>query len=62
MHYVSKECPVFKGGVVQENIIHLYGRNKVGSANPITKSVPGVNIPHRPSGQRPDITLLRCKF
>lgn len=54
MHSISKECPVCKGGVVEEKVIPLYGRGKVGSADPRTKPVPGVNIPHRPSGQRPD--------
>lgn len=54
MHSISKECPVCKGGVVEEKVIPLYGRGKVGSADPRTKRVPGVNIPHRPSGQRPD--------
>eukprot|EP01018_Ginkgo_biloba_P034659 Gb_19856 [translate_table: standard] len=54
MHSISKECPVCKAGVVEEKVIPLYGRGKVGSADPRTKAVPGVNIPQRPSGQRPD--------
>lgn len=49
-----KECPVCKASVAEEKVIPLYGRGKVGSADPRTKSMPGVNIPHRPSGQRPD--------
>ena len=56
IHSISKECPVCKAGVVEEKVIPLYGRGKLGSADPRTKPVPGVNIPHRPSGQRPDTT------
>ncbi|XP_057854979.1 uncharacterized protein LOC131064732 [Cryptomeria japonica] len=51
---ISKECPVCKATVVEDKVIPLYGRGKVGSADPRTKSVPGLSIPDRPSGQRPD--------
>jgi len=54
VHSISKECPVCKAGVVEEKVIPLYGRGKVGSADPRTKPPSGVDIPHRPSGQRPD--------
>ncbi|GLJ42516.1 hypothetical protein SUGI_0881330 [Cryptomeria japonica] len=50
---IYKECPVCKTTVVEDKVIPLYGRGKVRSADPRTKSVPDVSIPHRPSGQRP---------
>ena len=50
IHSISKEYPFCKAGVVEEKVIPLYGRGKLGSADPRTKLVPGVNIPHRPSG------------
>jgi E3 ubiquitin-protein ligase RNF5 len=54
VHSICQECPVCKAGVEEEKVIPLYGRGKVGSVDPRTKTVPGVNIPHRPAGQRPD--------
>ncbi|CAM6048391.1 unnamed protein product [Sphagnum compactum] len=55
MHSVCQECPVCKASVEEEMVIPLYGRGKIGSVDPRTKTVPGVNnIPHRPAGQRPD--------
>jgi E3 ubiquitin-protein ligase RNF5 len=55
MHSVCQECPVCKASVEEEKVIPLYGRGKIGSVDPRTKTVPGVNnIPHRPAGQRPD--------
>ncbi|CAM6021225.1 unnamed protein product [Sphagnum balticum] len=54
MHSVCQECPVCKASVEEEKVIPLYGRGKIGSVDPRTKPVPGVNIPHRPAGQRPD--------
>jgi E3 ubiquitin-protein ligase RNF5 len=35
-------------------VIPLYGRGKVNCVDPRTKAVPGLNIPQRPSGQRPE--------
>ncbi len=54
MHSVCQECPVCKASVEEEKVIPLYGRGKIGSVDPRTKTVPGVNIPHRPAGQRPE--------
>ncbi|KAI4321553.1 hypothetical protein MLD38_034921 [Melastoma candidum] len=34
-------------------LVPLYGRGKT-SSDPRSKSIPGVNIPHRPTGQRPE--------
>ncbi|BBN19160.1 E3 ubiquitin-protein ligase RNF5/185 [Marchantia polymorpha subsp. ruderalis] len=54
IHSICQECPVCKASVEEEKVIPLYGRGKVGSVDPRTKAVPGLNIPHRPAGQRPD--------
>jgi E3 ubiquitin-protein ligase RNF5 len=54
MHLICQECPVYKAGVEEEKVIPLYGRGKVGSVDPRTKTVPGMNIPHRLADQRPD--------
>ncbi|KAJ7548363.1 hypothetical protein O6H91_07G008800 [Diphasiastrum complanatum] len=51
---MAKDCPVCKATVEEEKVIPLYGRGKVGSVDPRTKAVPGVDIPHRPAGQRPE--------
>ncbi|KAI4389571.1 hypothetical protein MLD38_001785 [Melastoma candidum] len=53
LHSHSRECPVCKALVEEEKLVPLYGRGK-SSSDPRTKSVPGVNIPHRPAGQRPE--------
>ncbi|KAJ7529999.1 hypothetical protein O6H91_15G074400 [Diphasiastrum complanatum] len=50
----NKDCPVCKAIVKEDKVVPLYGRGKVGSVDPRSKAVPGVDIPHRPSGQRPD--------
>ncbi|KAI5393023.1 uncharacterized protein LOC127092037 [Lathyrus oleraceus] len=52
-HSQSRECPVCKAMVEEEKLVPLYGRGKT-STDPRSKSIPGVNIPHRPAGQRPE--------
>eukprot|EP00246_Nothoceros_aenigmaticus_P016812 TRINITY_DN7854_c0_g2_i1.p1 TRINITY_DN7854_c0_g2~~TRINITY_DN7854_c0_g2_i1.p1 ORF type:complete len:252 (-),score=40.92 TRINITY_DN7854_c0_g2_i1:327-1082(-) len=54
LHSILQECPVCKAGVEEEKVVPLYGRGKVGAVDPRTKTVPGVNIPQRPSGHRPE--------
>lgn len=54
MHSICQECPVCKASVEEEKVIPLYGRGKVNCVDPRTKAVPGLNIPHRPAGQRPE--------
>lgn len=56
VHSLSQDCPVCKANVEEEKVIPLYGRGKVGSVDPRTKTVLGMNIPHRPSGHRPDFS------
>eukprot|EP00252_Welwitschia_mirabilis_P022397 TRINITY_DN6046_c0_g2_i1.p1 TRINITY_DN6046_c0_g2~~TRINITY_DN6046_c0_g2_i1.p1 ORF type:complete len:270 (-),score=44.05 TRINITY_DN6046_c0_g2_i1:256-975(-) len=53
VHSQSQECPVCKAIVEEDKLVPLYGRGKVGSQDPRSKSVPGVNIPNRPAGRRP---------
>ncbi|CAL0311518.1 unnamed protein product [Lupinus luteus] len=51
-HSHSQECPVCKALIQEEKLVPLYGRGK-NQSDPRTKSYPGMEIPHRPSGQRP---------
>lgn len=51
-HSHSQECPVCKALVQEEKLVPLYGRGKT-QTDPRTKSYPGMEIPRRPSGQRP---------
>ncbi|WOL19581.1 hypothetical protein Cni_G28383 [Canna indica] len=51
-HAQSSECPVCKAIVEEEKLVPLYGRGK-NSTDPRSRSTPGMNIPHRPAGQRP---------
>lgn len=51
-HSHSQECPVCKALVQEDKLVPLYGRGKTQS-DPRNKSYPGMEIPHRPSGQRP---------
>ncbi|KAI0503542.1 hypothetical protein KFK09_014476 [Dendrobium nobile] len=51
-HAHSSECPVCKAVIEENKLVPLYGRGK-SSTDPRSKSNPGVNIPHRPAGQRP---------
>ncbi|KAF5207814.1 E3 ubiquitin-protein ligase [Thalictrum thalictroides] len=53
IHSHSLECPVCKALIQEENLVPLYGRGK-NPTDPRSKSIPGVNIPHRPVGQRPE--------
>ncbi|XP_043711433.1 E3 ubiquitin-protein ligase RNF185-like [Telopea speciosissima] len=53
IHSQSQECPVCKALIQQEKLVPLYGRGKTPS-DPRSKSIPGVNIPNRPAGQRPE--------
>lgn len=52
VHAHSLECPVCKAIIEEEKLVPLYGRGKT-STDPRSKTMPGVNIPHRPTGQRP---------
>lgn len=53
IHSHSQECPVCKALIQEEKLVPLYGRGK-NSTDPRSKSVPGVEIPHRPPSQRPE--------
>ncbi|KAI3938831.1 hypothetical protein MKW92_045430, partial [Papaver armeniacum] len=53
IHSHSQECPVCKALIQEEKLVPLYGRGKTPT-DPRSKSIPGVNIPNRPSGQRPE--------
>ncbi|GFY86139.1 RING/U-box superfamily protein [Actinidia rufa] len=52
IHSHSRECPVCKALVEEKKLIPLYGRGK-SSTDPRSKSIPNINIPNRPSLQRP---------
>ncbi|KAI9113573.1 hypothetical protein K1719_015500 [Acacia pycnantha] len=52
-HSHSQECPVCKALVQEEKLVPLYGRGKT-QTDPRTKSYPGMEIPSRPAGQRPE--------
>ncbi|KAH9758546.1 hypothetical protein WN944_008672 [Citrus x changshan-huyou] len=52
-HSNYRECPVCKATIEEEKLVPLYGRGK-SSTDPRSKSIPGVNIPNRPTGQRPE--------
>lgn len=54
IHSHSHECPVCKALVQEEKLVPLYGRGKTPS-DPRSRSVPGINIPNRPAGQRPEV-------
>jgi len=53
IHSRSQECPVCKALIEEEKLVPLYGRGK-NSTDPRSKSIPGMEIPHRPAGQRPE--------
>ncbi|MBA0777050.1 hypothetical protein Gotri_005117, partial [Gossypium trilobum] len=53
IHSRSRECPICKALIEEEQLVPLYGRGK-SSTDPRSKSIPGVNIPNRPAGQRPE--------
>ncbi|PSS31362.1 RING finger protein [Actinidia chinensis var. chinensis] len=52
IHSHSRECPVCKALVEEKKLVPLYGRGK-SSTDPRSKSFPSINIPNRPSLQRP---------
>lgn len=52
-HSTSGDCPACKAVVQEEKLVPLYGRGK-DSTDPRSKSVPGMDIPTRPTGQRPE--------
>ncbi|KAJ7966704.1 E3 ubiquitin-protein ligase [Quillaja saponaria] len=52
-HSQSHECPVCKALIEEEKLVPLYGRGKT-SSDPRSKSIPGMSIPNRPAGQRPE--------
>ncbi|KAG2724723.1 hypothetical protein I3843_01G028500 [Carya illinoinensis] len=52
-HSQCQECPVCKALVQEEKLVPLYGRGKTQS-DPRSKSFPGIDIPSRPAGQRPE--------
>ncbi|XP_012079096.1 E3 ubiquitin-protein ligase RNF185 isoform X2 [Jatropha curcas] len=52
-HSHSHECPVCKALIQEEKLVPLYGRGKT-QTDPRSKSYPGIDIPRRPAGQRPE--------
>ncbi|CAI9110017.1 OLC1v1009975C1 [Oldenlandia corymbosa var. corymbosa] len=52
LHSHSHECPVCKALIQEEKLVPLYGRGG-STTDPRSKPVPGVEIPSRPAGQRP---------
>jgi len=52
-HSHSHECPVCKAVIQEGKLVPLYGRGKTQS-DPRAKSYPGIEVPRRPSGQRPE--------
>ncbi|CAK9142603.1 unnamed protein product [Ilex paraguariensis] len=52
IHSHSHECPVCKALIQEGKLVPIYGRGK-SSSDPRSLLVPGVNIPNRPAGQRP---------
>ncbi|XP_047311783.1 E3 ubiquitin-protein ligase RNF185-like [Impatiens glandulifera] len=53
LHSQSQDCPVCKAIIDEEKLVPLYGRGKTPATDPRLKSVPGIEIPNRPAGQRP---------
>uniref|UniRef100_A0A5B7A8E4 E3 ubiquitin-protein ligase RMA n=1 Tax=Davidia involucrata TaxID=16924 RepID=A0A5B7A8E4_DAVIN len=53
LHSYSHECPVCKALIQEEKLVPIYGRGKT-SLDPRSQSIPGVDIPNRPAGQRPE--------
>lgn len=51
-HSHCQECPVCKALVEEDKLVPLYGRGKT-QTDPRSKPIPGVEIPRRPMGQRP---------
>ncbi|MFS7896451.1 hypothetical protein Hanom_Chr00s004808g01725301 [Helianthus anomalus] len=59
IHSQSHECPVRKVLIQEEKTIPLYGRGKT-QTDPRSKRIPGVDIPHRPVGQRNRTHVFIC--
>lgn len=53
IHSHSRECPVCKALVQEDKVVPIYGRGKA-PLDPRSRSIPGEDIPNRPSGQRPE--------
>ncbi|XP_059642108.1 uncharacterized protein LOC132284065 [Cornus florida] len=53
LHSHSQECPVCKAMIEEEKLVPLYGRGKT-STDPRSRTIPGIDIPNRPAGQRPE--------
>ncbi|KAL6963902.1 RING-type E3 ubiquitin transferase, partial [Sarracenia purpurea var. burkii] len=53
LHSHSHECPVCKALIQEEKLVPIYGRGKT-SLDPRCRSIPTVDIPNRPAGQRPE--------
>ncbi|WCJ30982.1 RING/U-box superfamily protein [Euphorbia peplus] len=56
-HSHSHECPVCKALIQEEKLVPLYGRGKQ-QTDPRSKSYPGIDIPRRPAGQRPQTAAV----
>lgn len=53
LHSHSQECPVCKALILEEKLVPLYGRGKTPT-DPRSRPIPGIEIPNRPAGQRPE--------
>lgn len=53
IHSRCHECPVCKALIEEQKLVPLYGRGKT-STDPRSRSIPAGEIPHRPTGQRPE--------
>ncbi|CAN4112324.1 unnamed protein product [Withania somnifera] len=52
VHSHSHECPLCKALIEEHKLVPIYGRGKA-SSDPRSRSRPGISIPKRPVGQRP---------
>lgn len=52
VHVHYRECPVCKAPIEEEKLVPLYGYGKI-SDDTRSRSIPCINIPNRPTGQRP---------
>lgn len=52
VHSHSHECPICKALIEEHKLVPIYGRGKA-SSDPRSRLRPGINIPKRPVGQRP---------
>ncbi|KAL1554228.1 RING-type E3 ubiquitin transferase [Salvia divinorum] len=58
LHSHCHECPVCKAIVQEEKLIPIYGRGK-SNCDPRSRSLPGIPVPNRPVGQRPQTAAPR---